>query len=193
TGENITVIGPNNGIFTLISTKYEIKEIYTVSNQRFYYKGKNGQRKISQTFHGRDIMAPVAAYLSGGVPIENIGKKLNIDDLTINKELLGPKIEKNNLVRFMIIYTDRFGNLVTNIEKKEILHLLKNDKKEFYFITGTHDKIQISFKENFAEIPDNQFGFITGSSGFMEICKKKDSAAEFLGSKSGDIMELLIN
>lgn len=187
TARDIIIIGPNNGLFTLILKKFDIKEIYEVSNRSLYYFGTTGKREISTTFHGRDIMASVAAHLSKGVAFESIGTKLKSDDIVVEERLKKPEFE-NHKWTFTVLFTDEFGNIVTNIEKKDFLPYLKNT------YTITTDIIrEAKFAATFADISEECLGLIAGSSNFIEICKKNGSAAEILSfPKPGSELEMKI-
>ena len=66
-GENHLFIGPDNGVFSFIYEIDRIRRVVRLENNRYFLSN------ISNTFHGRDIFAPVAAYLSLGTPLENFG------------------------------------------------------------------------------------------------------------------------
>ena len=188
TSRDNIIIGPNNGLFTLISEKFNIKDLYEVSNQLLFYFGTTDNREISTTFHGRDIMASVAAHLSKGVTIESVGTKLKNEDIVIEERLKKPEF-KNDRWFFTVLFTDEFGNIVTNIEKKDFLPYIKN------IFTITAEKIfEAKYAATFADISDGYLGLIAGSSDFVEICKKNGSAAEILSfPKPGSELELNIS
>ena len=188
TERDIIIIGPNNGLFTLISTKFNIKEVFEVSNQSLYYFGTTGNRKISTTFHGRDIMSAVAAHLSKGVTIESVGAKLKNEDIVIEERLKKPEFKNDKWV-FTVLFTDEFGNIVTNIHKKDLLPYIRNN-----FTITAEIIYEVKYAGTFADISDGYLGLIAGSSGFVEICKKNGSAAEILSfPKPGSVIEMKIS
>src|SRR5512139_3136461 len=65
--ENYYFVGPDNGLFTIALCRERVKQVVGLTNQKFF------RSEISSTFHGRDIFAPVAAYLSLGVRPESFG------------------------------------------------------------------------------------------------------------------------
>jgi hypothetical protein len=185
---DVIIIGPNNGLFTLISRKFNIKDVYTLSNQSLYYFGTTGKRKTSTTFHGRDIMAPVAAHLSKGAAIESVGTKIKNEDIVIEERLKKPEF-KNDKWIFTVLFTDEFGNIITNIEKNDLLPYKKN-----IFTITAETKFEAKFAATFADISDVHLGLIAGSSIFIEICKKNGSAAEMLSfPKPGSKIEMKIS
>ena len=63
-------LAPNNGVLTLLMDEGKVDALVRVENQRFFLKS------VSRTFHGRDIFAPVAAYISKGIDIKKLGPSL---------------------------------------------------------------------------------------------------------------------
>lgn len=155
-------IGPDNGLFSWAIRGQKIKKIIQIDTSKF--------EAASYTFQGRDIFAPVAAYISLGKKIENFGYQIK----TI-KEL---KLKKNS-----IIYIDEFGNIVTTIRKAFPL-----SKKITIFYKDR--KIRAKFVKTFARVKPSEFVVLKGSSGYLEIDKNKDSAARDLGAKAGDTISI---
>ncbi len=102
-------IGPDNGLFTYILQKEKISKIIDVSNEKYFLK------PVSDTFHGRDIMSPIAAYLSNGVSLDDFGSTIKLENIFKLRDIYPEKIE-NNLIKGRIQYIDSFGNCITNIE-----------------------------------------------------------------------------
>ena len=105
------LVGPDNGFWSALSHKTEVQpNVYRVDCQRWQLPN------VSSTFHGRDLMAPVAARLSLGHPPESLGKRtkewcqLEPDSPTV----IGSEIHGK------IIFIDGFGNLITNISSIDI-------------------------------------------------------------------------
>ena len=96
-------IGPDNGLFTLLYD--DNVRAYAIENRRYMLK------EISATFHGRDIFAPAAAYLSSGVHLSMFGSV--VQDPVRLPDLL-PTV-KENVLHGEVVRFDRFGNAITNI------------------------------------------------------------------------------
>lgn len=152
-------VGPDNGLFTYILDSGS--EVFHITASEYF------RRPVSNTFHGRDIFAPVAAALSNGT----------------DPSLLGPRIA--DPVRLpisrnpQVIHIDHFGNLVTNITRdsyKEGMTLVVKGK--------TIRAFRNFFGEDVGEAGE-PFA-IWGSAGFLEIAVNGRSAAELLGVKRGD-------
>lgn len=112
-------IGPDNGIFSFLES-HEIKNIVHLTNKEYFLK------PVSSTFHGRDIFAPAAGFLSKGVSPEELGTLIkSIKRVEIPK----PRIEKDKLVG-EIIYIDGFGNLISNISREVFNKFTKGSEFE---------------------------------------------------------------
>ncbi len=169
-------IGPNNGIFTNVFDSSEISKCIHIKNKQYF------NIPVSKTFHGRDIMAPVGAYLSKGVNIDKFGSKLPIAKL-IDFPIELNKISDNEIT-CIIQYIDEFGNIITNIKGNFV-----NFKEGAEMAIRTREqKIRGKFVKFFEEVFVNSLLFIVGSSGFLEISKNKGNAASDLGLKVGDVV-----
>ena len=68
--QNYYFVGPDNGLFTMVTQKESVKQIIALDKQKYHLS------KVSTTFHGRDIFAPVAAHLSLGIKPNALGNKI---------------------------------------------------------------------------------------------------------------------
>jgi len=110
---------PDNGLLSFILQEERPKSIFRVTNNKYFLPSP------SNTFHGRDVFAPVAAHLSSGVKPQKMGIKINqLEQLDMPE----PVHKKTGQVEGQIIYIDQFGNLITNITKEYIIHLERNRK-----------------------------------------------------------------
>src|SRR5574337_20278 len=119
---------PNNGILSFIAQEEKPKSIFRVTNNRYCLPSP------SNTFHGRDVFAPVAAHLSLGIKPQQLGMKVNqLEQLDIPK----PHYKKTGQLEGQIIYIDRFGNLITNITREHTTQRITNQS----LFTTYRDKI----------------------------------------------------
>ena len=151
-------VAPDNGLLKYVLGDESLAEIFEIN-----YK----KNDFSNTFHGRDVMAPVAAELASGKDIKNFGKILK------TTESLAEKID-NPPIR--ILHIDKFGNLITNI--------LVSEKYPQFEINGFVINKQV---ENYEEAANDELLFIPGSSGFWEIAVKNGSAQKILFAKNKKI------
>jgi S-adenosyl-L-methionine hydrolase (adenosine-forming) len=166
------LIGPDNGVLSLAATTRERpNRIIHLSNTTY------SLRPTSATFHGRDIFAPVAAYLSLGVAAEAFGATIN--DWV---ELHWPTILRSGVtIEGEIVYIDGFGNLFTNIRAHDLEELPARSLK----IT-VRDLSIPGLAENYAAVESGQYVALINSWGLLEIAIYKDSAQRRSGASVGD-------
>lgn len=142
-------VGPDNGIFTHV-----LKGARTFAITNSAYMLKN----VSDTFHGRDIFAPVAAHISNGVRPEEIGVDVS-DPVNIKDNL--PVIQGTRLVGKVVRF-DHFGNAITNIR----FDLLERFTKGRSFQIQVGDRTFRGINRSYSE---NEVTCIPGSSGYVEF------------------------
>ncbi len=168
--EKYQFIGPDNGIFSWIDQPF--KEVIYLNNSKFCLN------PVSSTFQARDIFAPVSAYLSLGVEINQFGKPLEkIVKLAI------PKVQfKKNKTMGEIIQVDNFGNLITNIRPENLKKSIKTIKVK--------DRKIMKIRKTFSEVGEGEIIAYWGSAGFLEIGVNQGSAAEKSKAKIGEKVEI---
>ncbi len=171
------LVGPNNGIFTGVTNNYEIQEIRELTNRKYWLNPNP-----SNTFHGRDIFAPVAAYLSKGITMAQLGNQLKKEDL-VGLPLPPLQVTPTEIIG-AIQYIDIYGNLVTNIPAK----LLEN--KNWYV---TDKGIIIHPHPTYSSVGVNQLVALIGSHGYLEIAVNQGSAKMVLNKEYGDTITVKIN
>jgi len=168
--ENYFFVAPDNGVLSFLLER-DIKRIIQISNEKYFLK------PVSRTFHGRDIFAPVAAHLSKGEKVENFGSPIkDIEKI----ELPEPRVEKNGLSG-EVIYVDRFGNLITNINKDTFLRFVGGKKFQIVMGKATISRISSSYKEGKKGLPLAIFGSFDN----LEISLYGDDASRGLNLKKG--------
>jgi len=160
-------VGPDNGLIWPSVEKENDYKVYLLDNPKFFLP------KVSNTFHGRDIFAPVAAYLANGISPEEIG---SISQDGLQRLLLPEPIISGNVITGRILYIDRFGNLITNIPS-HLLELHMKGKSIQVEICG--QAIQ-GIKRTFQEVGLGEFLAYVGSFGYLEIGVNMGSAADLL-------------
>ncbi len=173
---NYFFVGPDNGLFTVALKKEKVKKGIGLTNPRYFLS------PLSRTFHGRDIFAPVAAYLSLGVKPEAFGPGL---DSWTELDFEKPRIGKGSLMG-EILHIDTFGNLITSIDEKQLVQFA--DDHPFVIKIGKrtiHD-----LKKGYWEGKRNQPMALIGSGGFLEISIREGNAQEVLRVKRGNRIEI---
>jgi S-adenosylmethionine hydrolase len=108
--EQFYFVGPDNGVFAPVLEDRPPRRVVAIENRKYLLPS------ISNTFHGRDVFAPVAAHCSLGVPVERFGPRV---DAYHTLEIPQPR-ELDRELEGHIIAVDRFGNLVTNISQARL-------------------------------------------------------------------------
>ena len=182
TVNNQFFIGPDNGIFSNVFSPDEIVECVVVENQKYFFK------PISKIFHGRDIMAPVGAYITKNVPLNNFGPSFNpakFVKCTLKYEIS----PKNKKITCVIQYIDTFGNLTTNMSLQEnrILEtsIVLEHGKEIVMLYKNQE-YRGKFTSHFEMVPPKSILFVKGSSGYLEVSINLGNAAKELGIELGD-------
>ncbi len=165
-----TVIAPDNGLISLIHRELQLEAIFSVENSR-YFAGP-----VSRTFHGRDIMAPVAAHVASGVPLSTLGPPANSVDVL--KLPTTQPIEPGGLAG-CVLYVDHFGNLVTNITAEEIGHLMQRKSP---LIVCVADQPVGQLRGAFSDVPPGEPVAMIGSSGMLEIAVNRGRASDRFGA-----------
>lgn len=174
---NYFFVAPDNGVLSLALQKEKPLKIVEIKNSKYFLK------PVSATFHGRDIFAPVAAHLTCGREINNFGKKL-----ASYQKLDFPKIKFSaNTLSGRIIYIDRFGNLVSNIGKKEFFGFVKKARFKISVKNTTIDKLSGSYSESYPLRPLALFD----SFNFLEISVNSNSAEKILYAKKGTRIKVI--
>jgi S-adenosylmethionine hydrolase len=188
TNSNYFFIGPDNGVFPNAFSKAEISECISVQNEEYF------NQPVSPTFHGRDIMAPVGAYITKNknFALRNLGPKLDFDSLIKIPIILKLDLENRSIVS-SIQYIDSFGNGTTTIP------IIRNKIKDTGLTLEDELKISIHINENryngifsshFSSVPKDSILFLVGSTGFLEVSINQGSAAKTLDFKVGDTITI---
>ncbi|MYB94248.1 SAM-dependent chlorinase/fluorinase [Candidatus Poribacteria bacterium] len=170
---------PDNGILTYLLHEIEnadgqLINAVAIQNKAYYLP------EVSNTFHGRDIFAPVAAHLSLGVPLANIGPP--VEDLV---QLPIPIHEvSGNTIIGQIVKIDRFGNAITNISES----VLAGIGSTYEIRVGSTRLMRLN--RAYAESGIGKPLAIIGSFGLLEIAINGGSAEVSLGLKWGDAVEI---
>ncbi|MHA1488296.1 MAG: SAM hydrolase/SAM-dependent halogenase family protein [Promethearchaeota archaeon] len=171
-------IGPNNGIFSNALNSEIIDECIKIENDIYFNK------PVSKTFHGRDIIAPVGAYITNGISLVNFGPQFDQEKIT-KFPMEYEEISKKK-IRCTIQFIDNFGNLITNIEENS----LSLEEGNIIELKSNKNLYKGRFVNFFESVPVNSLIFLIGSSGYLEISINQGNAAEKLSLKVGDIIEI---
>jgi S-adenosylmethionine hydrolase len=174
-------IGPDNGIFTPIFKQKNLSHVMHISSSHLYLPQKG------PTFHGRDIFAPVAAWLSKGAESIKLGKKIK-DYITLSTS--DPRVINRTTISGEVTYIDSFGNVITNITNNDLTRLHEDIPIE---------KLRVIYKGkklNLANYYEEQKGLglsaILNSFEFLELFLYKGNASEKFNIHLGDKVNVVI-
>jgi S-adenosylmethionine hydrolase len=168
-------IGPDNGVLSLVTEGRRPARIVYLSN-RSYQLGLT-----SATFHGRDIFAPAAAYLSRGIAPEAFGE--TIEDFI---KLTWPSVLKTETtMQGEIVYVDRFGNLFTNIAAEDLKELSGNQLR-----IALRNLSILGLSANYAAVEPGKSVALANSWGLLEIAVYKGNAQKCSGAIIGDKVQV---
>ena len=175
-------VGPDNGIFTRVYALAESLHVIHVTSEHYFLPSR------SSTFHGRDIFAPVAGWLSRGVDMLNFGEPIT-DFVKIPVPV--PVSSSNNIIEGEIVYIDRFGNLTTNLHHMKIDELVfKNaDKKQGVLIKGH----EAPLKNFYSEAKDKGLYSLINSFGYLELFVNSGNAASDFELTVGDKVGVVLS
>lgn len=174
-------VAPDNGVLSLIEAREEKFVVRHVTADRYFL------RPVSRTFHGRDIFAPVAAWLSTGIAPVEFGPQV-----TDYLRLPFPPVERlsHNSLRGQVIKVDKFGNLITNIGQKEAPGLFAEPSSPFSLLVAGQTITRLC--HSYAGGESGELFAIVGSSGFLEVATKQASAAARLAVEEGAPVGLIL-
>ena len=164
-------VGPDNGLMSLAADRQRLIRTIHLSNPEYHL------RPTSTTFHGRDIFAPVAAHVSAGVPLEKLGRVVEIfEALTIPV----PEIQGEDRIAGEVIYIDGFGNLTTNIRREDL---------EPFSADGVSvrigDAVIRGLSANYASVEPGNYLTLVNSWNRLEISRCHGNAQSSLGARVG--------
>lgn len=142
------------------------------------------RQPVSQTFHGRDIFAPVAAHLAAGVAAEKFGERIGD---AVRLDFGRPVGTSEGGWSGMVLKIDWFGNIVTNFEAQEFGWV-----REQGFELRAGSGVVRRFCASYAAAESEEPFAIAGSGGYLEISANERNAAEMLGVRAGAPLELKI-
>lgn len=179
--ENYYFVGPDNGVFSIIYNENKNCEVFHLKAEHYFLRDRGA------TFHGRDIFAPVAAWLSKGVVAANFGERI-ADYVKLPFPV--PSMPDETKLAGEIIHLDHFGNAITNITEKELNVLLKGGSKSAarFIFKGK----ELPLRAYYAQAPDKVPSVIINSMGRLEVFVNKGDAASELSIKIGDKIGVML-
>jgi S-adenosylmethionine hydrolase len=174
-------VAPDNGVLSLVYAREERIRVRHITGEHYF------MQPVSNTFHARDVFAPVAGWLAKGVDSGKFGDEIT-DYARFNAPK--PKAADGRTLRGVVLKVDRFGNLVTNFTPQDVPMLFQATPPAFKIVIGKTEITEI--RSNYAEgMPNEVFG-ILGSMGYLEIAANRAAAAQLTGSGKGSEVSVVI-
>ena len=167
-------VAPDNGVLSLVYAREERMHVRHITAEHYFLQ------PVSNTFHARDIFAPVAAWLAKEVDSQKFGDEV---EEYVRFSAPKPKAVDGNRLRGVVLKVDRFGNLITNFTPQDAPALFGTDAKKFKIAVGNREitEMHTAYSEG---APGEVFG-ILGSMGFLEIAANRGTAAQLTGAGKG--------
>jgi S-adenosylmethionine hydrolase len=173
-------VAPDNGVLSLVYAREDRMQVRHVTAEHYFLQ------PVSNTFHARDIFAPVAAYLAKEVDTMKFGEA--VEDY-VRFSAPKPKAVDSSRLRGVVLKVDRFGNLITNITPQDV-PMLFGKGATFTITVGSREITEI--RQAYAEgAPGEVFG-IVGSMGFLEIAANRGAAAQLTGAGKGSDVSVML-
>ena len=164
-------VAPDNGVLTAVLRETPPKKAVELTERRY------ARPTVSRTFEGRDRFAPAGAWLAKGIQLTALGRPAsNIQML----EIPAPAVTADAIAG-VVLRVDRFGNLVTNIDRKTVERLAQSGPVTIE--AGGHAVTRLV--ATYAELPADDVGGLFGSTDHLEIAAPTASAADRLGVLRG--------
>ena len=164
-------VAPDNGVLTQVLRETPAKKMVELTERRY------ARPTVSRTFEGRDRFAPAAAWLAKGTQLTALGRPVS----EFQKLDIPIAEASGDTIRGVILRVDRFGNLVTNIDRKTVEKLGQGSGMT---IDAGGRRIE-RLVATYAELPSEGVGALFGSTDHLELAAPSASAAERLGLARG--------
>lgn len=167
-------VAPDNGLLTRVLQLAPSWRAVVLTNPQY------ARATISRTFEGRDRFAPAGAWLAAGVPLDALGPPL---DRLVTLSLPLPVADADG-VRGEVVRVDRFGNLITNIDRPSLERLGMPVRVELDGATA------MPLVATYADAPAGTFCALVGSGGYLELSVNGGSAAQTSGRGAGAVVRV---
>jgi S-adenosylmethionine hydrolase len=167
-------VAPDNGVLSLVYEREESIEVRHITSDHYFLN------PLSHTFHARDVFAPVVGWLSRGLEVDKFGEPIT-DYVKFPSPK--PKQVSDRLVTGKVLRVDKFGNVITNLMPDDLPQLFSESPPPFKIIINQQEITKLNLSYSMGK-PSEIFA-IVGSSGYLEICTTRGSAAKALNASRG--------
>lgn len=163
------LVGPDNGLLIPAARRMGMQRVFEIKNRKLWLSN------VSNTFHGRDVFAPVAAHIANGTKLDSVGPEIQS---FIDSSFPVPVVT-DDAVHGSVVYVDRFGNLITNIPQE--LTRRRFDYGDEVEIEVDGEVSRVKFLPYYASARSGSLLCTISSSGLFEIAANSENASSLLG------------
>ena len=174
-------VAPDNGLLTYVLEREAEAVTYEITASDVF------RQPVSATFHGRDVFAPVAAWISRDTPVQRIGAVLK---QPVRFAIPSLKRIQGGSIQAAVLAVDQFGNLVTNLKPDDVPACTAGGALPCRIVAGRREIT--TFRRTFAEGKPGEIFVVPGSAGYLEIVVRNGSAASELGLMPGAVIDVVL-
>ena len=169
-------VGPDNGVFGLLMADLPLQGAWRLERREHFL------HPVSNTFHGRDVFAPVAARLAAGTQPDAFGP---VAEDPLRLSLPGHQ-EETGTLRGEVVWIDRFGNCMTNLTERVVSRWARGAS---FTVCAASKKIE-GISTTYESTPEGEALSLINSTGYLEIACNQTRADRALGMQEGDLVVL---
>ncbi len=174
-------VGPDNGLFTHVLAEHKGARVHALTNAGLF------RHEVSPVFHGRDVFAPVAGQLAGGLALETVGPA--VDDPVLLPAASIRRLHEREW-EATVIHVDRFGNLTTSMTRCDLEGILATVDADPTQVVLMVEGVVLPLVRTYADLPEGEGCGLLGSSGRLEVAINLGNAARRLGAQRGTAVRL---
>jgi S-adenosylmethionine hydrolase len=168
-------VGPDNGLFTLVLAEAGRVRVHAIEDPEW-------RSLPAQTFHARDVFAPVAGRLAGGARLETVGPAVR-DPVRLPL----PPVRRAGPDEWVasVLHVDRFGNLTTTLTEGQLAQILADGDHDPNGIVVVVEGTVMPLVRAYADVAEGEACALLGSSGRLEVAVHRGNASRLLGAGRG--------
>ncbi|MGD0328917.1 MAG: SAM-dependent chlorinase/fluorinase [Nitrososphaeria archaeon] len=179
---NYFFIGPDNGLMSPAIREDVIDAAVVIENSRYILNN------LSKTFHGREVFAPVAGYVSKGLPITRLGPKIN----SIEPMVLCEPYFEGDLVVAEVAFVDAFGNIVTNVTHNFLCESRLDSANYVRLFFGSRS-YRLPLVESYSMVNEGSPLALFDSFECLEISVSAGNASKYFHIRDGNVLKFGFN
>ena len=176
------LVGPDNGIFTLVMRSEGVERAVELRNTRYFRVAQT-----SFTFHGRDVFAPVAAHLAAGTPLDSLGPPI----VPVMLDLRAARVADRRIEGIVRYIEDPYGNVVTNIPAA-LLDSINTRVSDSLGVRVGSRSLRVPWRNTFSDVPRGQALAVMHSRGVLSFSVNQGDFASRFGVKRGDSVSVRV-